>query len=174
MEKTIMAQAEQETGVPVADAEREQARYALEELAATECGRVSGARVPESVLEPVRPFFELGWALGVRLGYTGRALSGVPVDADTVRRAFAQLRNAWLDQGEVEPVLWQRVRYHGSVERKHGLWWVYGVRQVCHRADEPAEVRYDLCEVYGNTIVTQVTNVRRESVTPLPEYRARG
>lgn len=169
-----MAPVDETAGVPVTDDEQEQARYALRELAATEYGRLCGARVPADVLEPVRDFFELGWVLGVRTGHTGLAVAGLPVDAESVRLAFARLRMTWLDRGEVEPVMWQRVRYHGSVTRKHGSWWVYAIRQVCHRADEPAEVRYDLCEVYGASIVSQVTNVRRESVTPLPEFRMQG
>ncbi len=34
------------------------------------------------------------------------------------------------------------------------------------------ELRYDLCEIRGVTPFPVVKNVRRESLTPLPEYRA--
>ncbi|MGW1729013.1 hypothetical protein ACWCQK_39915 [Streptomyces sp. NPDC002306] len=87
--------------------------------------------MPREQLEMVRPFFELGWVMGVRTGHTGPALVGVPVDPHTVARAFVLLPAERvadpmviavaqsLDPQHAGPVLWQRVDYHGSVTGRH-------------------------------------------------------
>lgn len=167
-------------GVPLTDAEQEQATYALAQLARSEGG--SGAlRVPREQLEMVRPFFELVWVMGVRTGHTGPALVGVPVDPHTVARAFVLLLAERvadpmviavaqsLDPQHAGPVLWQRVDYHGSVTGRHGSYWVCAVHAYADLFGEAPELRYDLCEVDG--VAPVVRNVRRRSLTPLPEHR---
>ncbi|MEU9736494.1 hypothetical protein [Streptomyces sp. NPDC048002] len=182
MESTRIAEQREETRAPLTDAEREQASYALLELARSEGG--SGAlRVPSEQLELIRPFFELGWAMGVRTGHTGPAMTGVAVDRATVARAFVLLMSERvadglviavarsLDPQHAGPVLWQKVDYHGSVTQRHGTYWVRSIHAHADPFGEALELRYDLCEMRGVTPVPMVTNVRRVSLTPLPEYR---
>ncbi|MFF7452224.1 MULTISPECIES: hypothetical protein [unclassified Streptomyces] len=182
MEYTRIPEQAREAGAPLTDAEKEQARYALRELARSERDP-EALRVSHEQFEMVRPFFELGWALGVRTGHTGPAVADVPVDRATVDRAFVQLLSARvasqlvigvarsLDPHSAGPVLWQRVRYHGSVTRRHGDYWVQVIKAEAGPVSGGHSVRYDLCEVIGGMPVTAVSNVRRQSLTPLPEYR---
>ncbi|POX47732.1 hypothetical protein C3489_28835 [Streptomyces sp. Ru71] len=183
MESTRMAQPAEEAGVPLTVAEQEQAAYALKELARS-LGDPEALRVPLEQLEMVRPFFELGWALGVRTGHTGLAMAGVPVDRSTVARAFVLLlaqRMAdpmviavarSLDPQHVGPVLWQKADYHGSLTQRHGTYWVCAIHAYADPFGGEPELRYDLCEMRGVAVVPVVTRVRRTSLTPLPEYRA--
>jgi len=132
----------------------------------------------------VRPFFELGWAMGVRTGHTGPAMADVPVDRTTVDRAFVQLLSErvtnqlviamarLLDPQDAGPVLWQKARYHGSLTQRHGTYWVQGIKVEGGPVGEDHSVRYDLCEVIDGMPVTVVTNVRRASLTPLPDFGA--
>ncbi|MGV9456337.1 hypothetical protein [Streptomyces sp. NPDC003635] len=182
MENTRIAEQVRE-GEPITDAEKEQARYALAELARSERDP-EVLRVSHEQLEVVRPFFELGWALGVRNGHTGPAVAGVPVDRATVEGAFLGLLSGRvasqlviavariLDPQDAGPVLWQRVRYHGSLRRCHGVYWVQAIRAEAGPVGGDHRLRYDLCEVIGGVPVPVVVNVRRGSVTALPEYRA--
>ncbi|WP_331733062.1 hypothetical protein OHU34_46250 (plasmid) [Streptomyces sp. NBC_00080] len=182
MENTRIPEQAQEAGAPLTDAEKEQARYALAELARSERDP-DAMRVSREQLDVVRSFFELGWAMGVRTGHTGPAMTDVPVDRVTVDRAFVglllservanQLALAVarsLDPQDSGPVLWQKVRYHGSVTRCHGVYWVQAIK--AQAGPVVADVRYDLCEVISGIPVTAVTNVRRQSMTPLPDFRA--
>ncbi|CCK24382.1 hypothetical protein BN159_8502 [Streptomyces davaonensis JCM 4913] len=183
MENSQIPQQLRETGAPLTDAEKEQARYALAELARSERDP-DALRVSHEQLEMVRPFFELGWGMGVRTGHTGAAMAGVPVDPGTVDRAFVGLLSGRvasqlviavaqvLDPQGGGPVLWQRVRYHGSVTRCHGSYWVQGIHAHADLVGVACVLRYDLCEVIGGVPVTAVTNVRRRSLTPLPEFCA--
>ncbi|MFR0367699.1 hypothetical protein [Streptomyces sp. MCC20] len=182
MEYTRIPERTQEAGAPITDAEKEQARYALAELARSERDP-DALRVSHEQLEMVRPFFELGWAMGVRTGHTGPAMADVPVDRTTVDRAFVQLLSERvanqlviavarsLDPQDSGPVLWQKVRYHGSLTRRHGVYWVQAIRAEAGPVGGGHSVRYDLCEVISGIPVTMVTNVRRQSLTPLPDYR---
>ncbi|MFF8848284.1 hypothetical protein ACF08N_37480 [Streptomyces sp. NPDC015127] len=184
MENTRMAEQAEAAGVPLTDAEREQARYALKELARSASGDPEALRVPRERLDVVRPFFELGWAFGVRTGHTGPAMADVPVDRRTVARVFALLmaeRTAdplviavarSLDPQDHGPVMWQKVRYHGSLALLHGTYWVHGIHAQADPFGETLELRYDLCEMRGVAPVTVVTNVRRASLTPLADHRA--
>ncbi|MGW5136808.1 hypothetical protein [Streptomyces sp. NPDC004135] len=179
MEGTRIAEQAEEAGAPLTAAEREQASYALRELVNS---GPDAQRVPREQLEMVRPFFELGWAMGVRTGHTGPALADVPVDRVTVARAFVLLlaeRMAdpvliavarCLDPQHAGPVLWQKVDYHGSLTRRHGSYWVCAIHAHADPFSEVPELRYDLCELRGIMTVV-VRNVRRVSITPLPEYR---
>lgn len=174
-----------EAEAPLTDAEREQAGYALRELARSERDP-NALRVPSEQLEMIRPFFELGWAMGVRTGHTGPAMADVPVDWATVARAFVLLMSERatdpqviavarsLDPQQAGPVLWQKVDYHGSVTRRHGTYWVNAIHAHADPFGETPELRYDLCEVLGIKPVPMVTNVRRRSLTPLPVYRTLG
>jgi hypothetical protein len=182
MENTRVAQRAEEAGAPLTDAEKEQARYALAELARSETDP-DALRVSHEQLDTVRPFFELGWAMGVRTGHTGPAMADVPVDRGTVDRAFVNLLSERvanqlviavaqiLDPQDTGPVLWQKVRYHGSLTRCHGLYWVQAIKAQAGPVGGGHSVRYDLCEVISGIPVTAVTNVRRQSLTPLPDYR---
>jgi len=177
----IEGQAE-EARAPLTDAEREQAAYALRELARSESDP-DALGVPQEQLEMIRPFFELGWAMGVRTGHTGPAMTDVPVDRTTVARAFVLLMSERvadqlviavarsLDPQHAGPVLWQKVDYHGSVTRRHGTYWVNAIHAHADPFGEAPELRYDLCEMRGVRPVPMVTNVRRTSLTPLPAYR---
>ncbi|MFE4411289.1 hypothetical protein [Streptomyces sp. NPDC056821] len=181
MEHTRIAQ-ETETGQPLTAAEKEQAGYALRELARSESDP-NALKVPQQQLELVRPFFQLGWALGVRTGHTGPAMAGVPVDRNTVARAFVLLMSGRvadqlviavaqsLDPQDAGPVLWQKVRYHGSVAQRHGMYWVSAIHAYADPFGGPVSLRYDLCALEGPGAVAKVTNVRRVSLTPLSEYR---
>ncbi|MBA2949569.1 hypothetical protein [Streptomyces himalayensis] len=183
MENTRIADQAEEAGAPLTVAEREQAGYALRELARSESDR-DALRVPHEQLEMVRPFFELGWAMGVRTGHTGPAMADVPVDRATVARAFVMLLSERvadqlviavarsLDPQHAGPVLWQKVRYHGSLTQRHGAYWVSAIHAHADRFGEVPELRYDLCGMRGAAPVSMVTNVRRTSLTPLPDYRA--
>ncbi|MCQ8836092.1 hypothetical protein [Streptomyces malaysiensis] len=183
MENTRIAEQTQETGAPLTDAEKEQAGYALRDLARSESDP-NTLRVPHEQLEMVRPFFELGWAMGVRTGHTGPAMADVPVDRATVARAFAMLLSERvadqlvaavarsLDPQHAGPVLWQKVRYHGSLTQRHGTYWVHAIHAHAELFGEAPTLRYDLCEMRGLCPVSVVTNVRRVSLTPLHEYRA--
>lgn len=180
MEGTRIAEQAEEAGAPPTAAEREQAAYALRELASS---GPHSQRVPREQLEMVRPFFELGWAMGVRTGHTGPALADVPVDRVTVARAFVLLMAERmadpvliavarsLDPQHAGPVLWQKVDYHGSLTSRHGSYFVRAIHAHADPFSDAPELRYDLCEMHGCIPVTVVRNVRRVSITPLPEYR---
>ncbi|MFC7309027.1 hypothetical protein ACFQVC_33090 [Streptomyces monticola] len=168
MENTRIAQRGEEAEAPLTDAEEEQARYALDELARSERDR-GAPGVSHEQLELVRPFFELGWVMGVRTGHTGPAMAHVPVSRATVDRAFVVARS--LDPQGEGPVLWQKVRYHGSLRRRHGVYWVQAIKVEAGSVGRGYSVRYDLCEVIGGCAVPVVTSVRRQSLTPLPDYR---
>ncbi|MER8225834.1 hypothetical protein ABTZ58_35890 [Streptomyces sp. NPDC094143] len=178
MEGTRIPEQAEEAGAPLTAAEREQAGYALRELVNS---GPDARRVPREQLEMVRPFFELGWAMGVRTGHTVPALADVPVDRVTVARAFVLLMAERmadpvliavarsLDPQRSAPVLWQKVDYHGSVTSRHGSYWVCAIHAHADPFSEVPELRYDLCELRGIMTVV-VRNVRRVSITPLPEY----
>ncbi|MDQ0605728.1 hypothetical protein QF037_010161 [Streptomyces canus] len=121
MENTRIPEQAREIGAPLTDAEKEQARYALRELACSERDP-DAMRVSHEQLDVVRSFFELGWAMGVRTGHTGPAMADVPVDRETVDRAFVDLLLSERLANQCGPVLWQKVRYHGSVTRRHGVY----------------------------------------------------
>ncbi|MGW2563443.1 hypothetical protein ACWCXB_30310 [Streptomyces sp. NPDC001514] len=182
MESTRIAEQAEEAGAPLTDAEREQAGYALRELSRSESDP-NALRVPHEQLEMVRPFFELGWAMGVRTGHTGPAMTDVPVDRETIARAFVLLMSERmadqlviavarsLDPQHAGPVLWQKVDYHGSLTQRHGTYWVSAIHAHADPFGEAPELRYDLCEMRGVAPVPMVTNVRRTSLTPLADYR---
>jgi hypothetical protein len=182
MENPRITEQAEVSGAPLTDAEREQAAYALWELARSESDP-DALRVPREQLDLVRPFFELGWTMGVRTGHTGPAMAGVPVDRDTIARAFVLLMSERvadqlviavarsLDPQHVGPVLWQKVRYHGSVTQRHGMYWVSAIHVFADPLGEAPELRYDLCGMRGVTRVPAVANVRRASLTPLGDYR---
>ncbi|MFJ5780410.1 hypothetical protein [Streptomyces sp. NPDC093094] len=167
----------EETGERISEEEKEQAAYALGELVRSPSAP-DASIMPSCDVEAVRPVFELGWAMGVRHGNTGPALAGVPVDRGTVARAFVLLLSERLagclarDVHAAGPVVWQRVRYHGSLLRsRHGLYWIGAVHEYA-LACGATELRYDLYEIRAEHLVTVVSRVRRQSLTPLPEYRA--
>ncbi|MEU0047258.1 hypothetical protein [Streptomyces werraensis] len=182
MESTRIAEQVEEAGAPFTVAEQEQAAYALRELARS-VGDPGAQRVPQEQLEMVRPFFELGWVMGVRTGHTGPAMADVPVDRTTVARAFVLLMAERmadpmvvavarsLDPQHAGPVLWQKVDYHGSLTSRHGSYWVSAIHAHADPFGEAPELRYDLCEMRGVVPLPVVKNVRRVSITPLPEYR---
>jgi hypothetical protein len=182
MESTRIAEQAEAAGAPFTVAEQEQAAYALRELARL-ASDPEAQRVPQEQLDLVRPFFELGWVMGVRSGHTGPALADVPVDRVTVARAFVLLRVARmadpvvvavarsLDPQHAGPVLWQKVDYHGSLTSRHGSYWVSAIHAHADPFGEAPELRYDLCEMRGVVPVPVVKNVRRVSITPLPVYR---
>ncbi|MFE9127288.1 hypothetical protein ACFYOF_18025 [Streptomyces sp. NPDC007148] len=182
MDETRIAERAEEIGAPITDAEREQAAYALAELAHGE-GDPNVLRVSHEQLALVRPFFELGWAMGVRSGHTGPAMAGVPVDPRTVASAFILLGTQRLtgalapavarslDPQDDGPVLWQKVDYHGSLTQRHGIYWVTAIHAHADTFGEAPEVRYDISEMTGRRPVVMARNVRRRSLTPLPCYR---
>ncbi|TLS45825.1 hypothetical protein FE633_13715 [Streptomyces montanus] len=182
MENTRIAEQVEETGAPLTAAEQEQAGYALRELARSESAP-DALRVSQAQLELVQPFFELGWAMGVRTGHTGPAMADVPVDRSTVARAFVLLMSERvadalvlsvarsLDPQHAGPVLWQKVEYHGSVTQRHGTYWVSAIHAHADPFGEAPTLRYDLCEMRGVTPVPMVTGVRRANLTPLPAHR---
>ncbi|MFD4588325.1 hypothetical protein [Streptomyces sp. NPDC058434] len=175
----------EDVGAPLTEAEQEQAQYAWQELARSERDP-SAQRVPRAELELVRPFFELGWAMGVRTGHTGAAMADVPVDRATIASAFVMLMSErvadrlvsavarTLDPQHAGPVLWQKVIYHGSITQRHGTYWVNAIHAHAEPFSEAPTLRYDLCAFVGALPVTKVRNVRRRSLTPLPEYRTMG
>ncbi|MEU3901680.1 hypothetical protein [Streptomyces sp. NPDC045251] len=178
MESTRIAEQAEETGAPITAAEEEQAGHALRELTAKP-GDPDAALVSREWLALVQPFFELGWAMGVRTGSTGLAVAGVPVDEDTVARMFARLNGeraadllarGFEDPQHGGPSIWQRVRYHGSLTRSHGTYWVGAIHAHGDPVSMLPTLRYDLCELRGQTPVPVVTNVRRISLTPLAEW----
>jgi hypothetical protein len=182
MEDTRFAERAEEAGAPLTDAEREQAGYALRELARSETDR-DALRVSQEQLELVRPFFELGWAMGVRTGHTGAAVAEVPVARSTADAAFVLLMTERvadplvvavarsLDPQHTGPVLWQKVDYHGSLTARHGVYWVSAIHAHADPFGEAPDVRYDLSEVRGAAHVVVARNVRRRSLTPLPAHR---
>ncbi|MFJ9729484.1 hypothetical protein ACIRP3_42815 [Streptomyces sp. NPDC101209] len=167
------AQTVSRTGEPVTQAEAEQAGYALRELARN-VSDPNAQGVSDEQLETVVQFFELGWAMGVRTGHTAPAVAGVPVDRETVTRAFAELMARVSPTKSPEPVLWQKVDYHGSVTQRHGALWVCAIHVHADPFGEEPEMRYDLCEMRGVAPVTVVTGARRTSLTPLPVFRVMG
>jgi hypothetical protein len=183
MENTRIAELAEEAGAPLTEAEQEQARYALRQLARSESDP-DGLRVPQDQLDRVLPFFELGWALGVRTGHTGPAMADVPVDRATVAQAFVMLLSEQvadrlavavarsLNPRHAGPLLWQKVRYHGSLTGRHGTYWVHAIHTHGAPFGEAPELRYDLCKVRGGSVVPAITDVRRRSLTPLPVYRS--
>ncbi|MFE1444653.1 hypothetical protein [Streptomyces sp. NPDC058739] len=176
MENTRIHAEAAESEARISEAEKEQAAYALAELVRSPSDPDT-LIMPGADVEAIRPVFELGWAMGVRHGHTGPALAGVPVDRGTVARAFVLLlserpaaRTA-PDLPDAGPVVWQRVRYHGSLRSRHGLYWTGAIHQYALESGA-AELRYDLCEIRDDRLETVVSRVRRQSLTPLPEYRA--
>ncbi|WP_031487287.1 hypothetical protein [Streptomyces bicolor] len=182
MENTRIAGQARTAGEPLTEAEEDQARYVLRELVRSESDP-EALRVSHEQLEMVRPFFELGWAMGVRTGHTGPALADVPVARATVDRAFLGLLSGRvtnqlviavaqiLDPQDEGPVLWQKVRYHGSLTQRHGTYWVQAIHAHAGPVGGAHTLRYDLCEIRGTVPVTKVTNVRRVSLTPLSHHR---
>ncbi|MGW2939890.1 hypothetical protein ACWDA7_51525 [Streptomyces sp. NPDC001156] len=182
MDDTRIVQRAEEISAPITDAEREQAAYALAELARSESDP-SALRVSHEQLALVRPFFELGWAMGVRGGHTGPAVANVPVDPRTVSAAFVLLMTEritsalavavarTLDPQDAGPVLWQKVDYHGSLTQLHGPYWVTAIHAHADPFGEAPELRYDLSKMTGPTPVIVARNVRRRSLTPLPIFR---
>ncbi|KUJ58385.1 hypothetical protein ADL25_03530 [Streptomyces sp. NRRL F-5122] len=176
MDDTRIAQRAEELGAPITDAEREQAAYALGELARGE-GDPDALRVSHEQLALGRPFFELGWAMGVRNGHTGPAMAGVPVDSRTVTAAFILLGTQRLtgalavDPQDDGPVLWQKVDYHGSLTQHHGTYWVTAIHAHADTFGEAPELRYDLSKMTGWRPAVVARNVRRRSLTPLPCHR---
>ncbi|WP_409240508.1 hypothetical protein [Streptomyces sp. PA5.6] len=180
MENTRLPERAREGGAPLTDAEEEQVQYALRELLLSGQGP-NVLRVPHGRLEMVRALFELGWVAGVRTGHTGPALADVPVDRQTVDRAFRQLRlseqevrtvSRTLDPHDYGPILWQKVRYHGSLTSRHGTYWVQAIHANAETFGEVPTLRYDLCVMDGEWPVKRVTNARLSSLTQLHEYRA--
>ncbi|GAA2702438.1 hypothetical protein GCM10010095_72230 [Streptomyces anthocyanicus] len=178
MENTRSVERAEGTGAPITDAEKEQAGYTLRAMTAKP-GDPEALLVSREWLALVQPFFELGWAMGVRTGNTGMAVAGVPVTGATVARAFAQLngeRAADLlargleDPQSAGPSIWQRVRYHGSLTQAHGTYWVCAIHAHGDPLSMLPTLRYDLCELRGDTPVPVVKNVRRVSLTPLGEW----
>ncbi|MDA5147435.1 hypothetical protein PEM37_38675 [Streptomyces sp. AD681] len=184
MDGTRIAEQGQGAGVPLTDAEKEQARYALWEMARSTSDPDALKVTPEQ-LAVVQPFFELGWAMGVRTGHTGPAMADVPVDLLTIDRAFIELLLSErlanqlalsvaraLDPQGGGPGLWQKVRYHGSLTQCHGLYWVQAIKAQADRFGAPPTVRYDLCKVVDRIPVRTVRDARPQSLTPLSEFRA--
>ncbi|MEV0254797.1 hypothetical protein AB0H82_11115 [Streptomyces sp. NPDC050732] len=168
MNNTRSAEQVEEAGAPLTDAEQDQAGYALRQLARSRTDP-DALKIPQEQLDMVRPFFELGWALGVRTGHTGPAMAGVPVDRATVAHAWGMLRCVRVVPQLAGPVVWQKVRYHGSLTQRHGAYWVYAIHTYTAPFSEVPESRYDLCDLRG---VGAVKNVRRMSLTPLHQFRA--
>ncbi|MET9122153.1 hypothetical protein [Streptomyces sp. NPDC004528] len=184
MENTRMGLSVAEQGQPISGGELDQAEHAFRTIAQSSLDR-EALRVPAQVLETVRPFFTLGWALGVRGGNTGPALVGVPVDESTVRQAFAAvmpdrvadslaLSEALSLAPELAgPVLFQKVRYNGSLHTRHGLYWVSTIHAFADPLGGPPVLRYDLAEQRGHALIVAVRQARRVSVTPLPAFLQR-
>ncbi|WP_371647761.1 MULTISPECIES: hypothetical protein [unclassified Streptomyces] len=162
------------TGEPVTQDEAEQAEHALREWARSR-GVPGTLRVPLEQFDAILPLFVLGWASAVRTGHTAPAVAGVPVDQESVRRAFRRLRSGRVGVRQSEgPTLWQQVDYHGSVRRCHGTYWVCAIHTYADPYGGVPELRYDLCEevdVLGGVPVPVVGSVRRSSLTPLPVHR---
>ncbi|MER7982475.1 hypothetical protein [Streptomyces sp. NPDC095817] len=164
---------------PLSDQELDASAYALRELLRSR-GDGQSYRVPARRVELIRPFFRLGWAMGVRTGLTGPALYGVPVDSRTVTAAVTELMaEAVADRLALDtarrlpqnsPALWQRVSYHGSLSHLHGHYWVVGMHIASGQVGYPAEVRYDLGRELDGAAVPAVRRVRHQSVTVLPEF----
>lgn len=161
------------SGEPVTQAEGEQAGYALRELARS-MSDPGALGVSDEQLDAVVPFFVLGWAMGVRTGHTAPAVAGVPVDRETVTRAFADLTERVSPPQYPGPALWQKVDYHGSVTQRHGALWVCAIHVRADPFGGEPELRYDLCEMRDMAPVTMVTGARRTSLTPLPVFRVMG
>ncbi|MEV6533715.1 hypothetical protein ACGFWD_26600 [Streptomyces sp. NPDC048448] len=177
MDETQVGQSAE--NAPLSDQELDAAVHALKELVRSRRDGQS-YRVPARRVELIRPFFLLGWAMGVRTGVTGPALYGVPVDSGTVTAAFTELMaEAVSDRLALEtarrlpqnsPALWQRVSYHGSLSHLHGDYWVVGMHITRSRIGYPAEVRYDLGRELDGAAVPAVTRVRHQSVTAYSEF----
>ncbi|MFI9835208.1 hypothetical protein ACIHIX_46980 [Streptomyces sp. NPDC051913] len=160
-------------GEPVTQAEGEQAAYALRELART-VSAPDALGVSQEQLDVAVPFFVLGWAMGVRTGHTAPTVEGVPVDGESVTRVLAGLRAVQVTSQFADPVLWQKVDYHGSVTQQHGEYWVQAIHVHADPFGGEPELRYDLCEMRGVAPVTVITGARRVSLTPLPVFRVTG
>ncbi|MFF0516990.1 hypothetical protein [Streptomyces sp. NPDC004250] len=178
MESTRIAEQAEQAGAPITAAEKEQAAYALRGLAASP-SEPEACLVSREWLALVRPFFDLGWDMGVRTGNTGLAVAGVPVDGATVASAFAQLNGervadllarGFEDPQTAPPTIWQRVRYHGSLTQSHGRYWVGAIHAHGDPVSMLPTLRYDLYERRGGALVPVVTNVRRTSITHVCEW----
>lgn len=173
MDSTRIAEHAEEARAPLTEAEQEQASYALRELARS-VSDPDALGMSEEQLDAAMPFFVLGWAMGVRTGHTAPAVEGVPVDRETVTRAFAELMERVSAPPYPGPALWQKVDYHGSVTQRHGALWVCAIHVHADPFGDAPELRYDLCEMRGVAPVTVVTGARRTSLTPLPVFRFMG
>ncbi|WP_199550131.1 hypothetical protein [Streptomyces sp. N35] len=172
--ETRIAEGAQEAGAPPTVSEEEQADHAFDVLARSE-GDPRAVRASRAQLALVQPFFELGWIMGVRTGHTGPAMTDVPLAPHTVRTAFRQLLryapiSSFAAPQPAEPVLWQKVRYHGSRTHRHGLYWVYAITAVASQVGGPHELRYSLCHVIDGKPVPVVMDAGRGSLTPHSEY----
>lgn len=173
MDETRLAPQALAKGAPVSDTEEAQAAYAFRELSRSDS--VPGAlRMSHELLSTVQALFELGWALGVRTGHTGPALANVPVDRATIERAFRWI-SSWdhevIRQRVGQPILWQKVRYSGSLTRRHGEYWVVAIHAYADPDGGGPELRYDLCEIVAGRVVPVANGVRPSSLEPLSGHR---
>ncbi|AVZ70888.1 hypothetical protein SLUN_00010 [Streptomyces lunaelactis] len=121
-------------------------------------------------VEIARAIFTLGWIAGARNGSTGAALENVPLPTQVVGDAFAALDNALPDEQESTPRLLQQVSYHGSIESKHGRYWVTEIQQEAPSTGGETSAHYTLSVWTGHRFQIVVSNVNPKSVTGLPVF----
>ncbi|MET9881522.1 hypothetical protein ABZZ36_44255 [Actinacidiphila glaucinigra] len=148
----------------VTDNEREQAEAGFGRLLAqTEHAAALRGTLPLWARR-AREVFTLGWALGVRYGHTGPAVSHTPVTDEEAAAALTPMSKR-VGDGRA-PDLGELVDYHGSLTSRHGRYWVTDIRGTISHGGA-AYLGYRLSEMRDGRYVTIVSNVRRVSITPL-------
>ncbi|MFI1401161.1 hypothetical protein [Streptomyces sp. NPDC020681] len=162
---------------PPSDGESEQAEHAFNDAIGSPAPHMGARRyhAPIRALNAARPLFELGWLTAVRNGHTGPALAGVALPGAMAEEAFGGLARAMAPRDVAAGLLLeQRVSYHGSLTSRHGRYWVTAIAETVERDGTGQDCRYELSVWTGSRYRVVVTNVRGQSITPLPHFRGRG
>lgn len=152
---------------PITEFEQDQSVRAWQELRDAVRRESGGVRLAAGTDGLARGVFTLGWAMCARLGTGAPALAGVPVLPDQAAGPVYAISHALAPS---EPMVGQRVRYHGVRLGCEGRYWVRGVEEHLHASGTGLVVRtYELAERIGTDPGLVLRGVGRGCLTPLSE-----
>lgn len=152
---------------PITEFEQDQSAQAWQDLRDAVRRGSGGLRLAAGTDGLARGVFTLGWAMCARLGTGAPALAGVPVLPDQAAAPVYAISHALAPS---EPMVGQRVRYHGEELGFEGRYWVRGVEEHLHASGTGLVVRtYDLAERVGSDPGRVLRGVSRGCLTPLSE-----
>lgn len=152
---------------PITEFEQDQSAQAWKDLRDAVRRESGGVRLAAGTDGLARGVFTLGWAMCARMGTGAPALAGVPVHPDEAASRVYAISHALAPS---EPVVGQRVRYHGPRLGFEGRYWVRGVAEHLHSSGMGLVVRtYELAERVGSDPGLVLHGVGRGCLTPLSE-----